>query len=67
MPLFLPQAIARFLGIGNSTGLGMAPFLVTHPPLFHSWIIARETALARVRSIKTVSDAQHKTLYRSLR
>ncbi|MGC6440737.1 MAG: hypothetical protein ACON4Q_08885 [Candidatus Puniceispirillaceae bacterium] len=37
------------LGIGNSTGLGMAPFLMNHPCLIHSWIIARETALARVR------------------
>ena len=41
------------LGIGNSTGLGMAPFLMTHPCLIHSWIIARETALARVRHFAT--------------
>ncbi len=43
--------LRRRLGVGNSTGLGMAPFLVLHPALFHSWILARETALARVRSI----------------
>ena len=40
----------RALGIGNATGLGMAPFLVNHPLLLHKWILARETALARVRS-----------------
>ena len=39
----------RHLGIGNATGLGMAPFLVSHPILIHKWMHARETALARVR------------------
>ena len=43
--------LRRRLGVGNATGLGMAPFLVLHPALFHSWVLARETALARVRSI----------------
>ncbi len=38
----------RYLGVGNSTGLGMAPFLVTHPCLLNSWIMAREVAFARV-------------------
>ena len=40
----------RLLGIGNATGLGMAPFLVTHPVLLHAWIEARERALSRVRT-----------------
>ncbi len=44
----LDPAIRRGLGIGNSTGLGMAPFLVNHPALLHAWIAGRETALARV-------------------
>ena len=39
------------LGIGNSTGLGMAPFLVNHPALLNAWMTARETAIARVRSL----------------
>lgn len=47
----LEPARRRYLGIGNSTGLGMAPFLVTHPVLLNSWIMAREVALARVRAI----------------
>ncbi len=38
----------RALGIGNSTGLGMAPFLFSHPILIHHWMTARETAIARV-------------------
>lgn len=48
--------IRRSLGVGNSTGLGMAPFLVNHPLLLHRWIHARETALARVRSIEIVDN-----------
>ncbi len=38
--------IQRYLGIGNSTGLGMAPFLINHPQLIDQWITSRETALA---------------------
>ncbi len=46
------------LGVGNSTGLGMAPFLVRHPILLNNWIIARETALARVRALPCATSAQ---------
>lgn len=46
----LDPAIRRYFGIGNSTGLGMAPFLVNHPVLLNNWMTARETALARVRA-----------------
>ncbi len=41
----------RRFGIGNSTGLGMAPYLINHPVLLNNWIAAREEALARVRSL----------------
>ncbi|MEW5421850.1 hypothetical protein [Amorphus sp. 3PC139-8] len=47
----LARATKRRLGIGNATGLGMAPFLATHPVLINNWIAARETALARVRNL----------------
>jgi len=33
----------------------MAPFLVTHPRLLNNWLAAKETALARVRSITEVT------------
>jgi len=42
----LARTTKRHLGIGNSTGLGMAPFLVTHPVLLNNWMLARETAIA---------------------
>ena len=53
----LDPEIRRKLGVGNSTGLGMAPFLINHPRLINSWIAARETALARLRAIRTADDS----------
>jgi hypothetical protein len=47
--------LKQSLGIGNATGLGMAPFLVNHPKLVHQWVSAKENALARVRELKNVS------------
>ena len=54
----LSPVYKRYLGIGNATGLGMAPFLVSHPCLIHNWFHARETALARVRSVRHASSAE---------
>ncbi|MGA4451435.1 hypothetical protein [Pseudomonas fortuita] len=44
----LAPALQRYLGVGNATGLGMAPFLINHPQLVERWIHTRETALAVV-------------------
>ena len=52
----LDSNICRNLGIGNSTGLGMAPFIVNHPELLNNWIFARETALKKIRQIEKVSN-----------
>jgi len=51
----LDPEICKSLGIGNSTGLGMAPFIVNHPTLLNNWIYARETSLKKIREIKNVS------------
>ena len=50
----LDNEICRNLGIGNSTGLGMAPFIVNHPTLLNNWIAARENVLKKIREIKAV-------------
>ena len=50
----LDPNICKSLGIGNSTGLGMAPFIVNHPTLLNNWIMCRETALKKIREIKKV-------------
>lgn len=51
----LDRDLRRRLGVGNSTGLGMAPFLVRHPRLLNNWMQVRETALARVRSLPSAT------------
>ena len=57
----LDRPVKRHLGIGNATGLGMAPFLISHPQLIHNWFHARETGLAKIRSIEVVTpDRQAK-------
>ena len=48
----LSKSLSKHLGVGNATGLGMAPFLVNHQELIHQWIYNRETALSRVFSIE---------------
>ncbi len=52
----LEPALRRHLGVGNSTGLGMAPFLINHPTLINNWVAAREEALARVRNLGSSKD-----------
>lgn len=47
--------LKRFFGIGNSTGLGMAPYLINHPQLISRWIEMRELALARVRGLGQIT------------
>ena len=54
----LDSEICRNLGIGNSTGLGMAPFIVNHPTLLNNWISARETSLKKIREIKNTSNEE---------
>ncbi len=60
----LDDRLKRHLGIGNSTGLGMAPFLVNHPVLLNNWMMVRETALARTLKLdallpETIARYEH--------
>ncbi len=61
----LDPAVARSFGVGNSTGLGMAPYLVNHPGLLNAWYTVRETALMRVRNLASASP-QDEAAFRSL-
>jgi hypothetical protein len=54
----LAPELKRGLGVGNSTGLGMAPFLIRHPVLLNNWMLAREEALARVRAQSSVGQSE---------
>ncbi|UWR47266.1 hypothetical protein [Phaeobacter inhibens] len=61
----LAPELARSMGIGNSTGLGMAPFLLNHPVLFNNWVAAREKAIQAVRNIEE-AHPDDIALFRSL-
>tara|TARA_Y100000590_G_scaffold466551_1_gene642364 strand:- start:5679 stop:7361 length:1683 start_codon:yes stop_codon:yes gene_type:complete len=50
----LEKKIKQHLGIGNSTGLGMAPFIIKHPKLIHQWIYQFEFALKKIKKIKNI-------------
>lgn len=54
--------IKRYLGTGNSTGLGMAPFLVNHPQLINQWVYSRESALAQAKAQSPTPLEQQKLL-----
>ena len=57
--------IERYIGIGNATGLGMAPFLIRHPVLISHWMIQREIALARILN-QTDCDAPKRYALQSM-
>ena len=52
----LSRRFRRSLGVGNATGLGMAPFLVSHPRLIHQWVWLREIAISRVKSEVSINS-----------
>lgn len=58
--------LRRKFGVGNSTGLGMAPFLVNHPTLLNAWFAVRETALMRVRALPSADQVQREAFRRLL-
>ena len=62
----LEPRLRRRFGVGNATGLGMAPFLVRHPALVHRWFLARETALARVRAVAAAGLEQQGLFARAI-
>ena len=63
----LDPKICKKLGIGNSTGLGMAPFIVNHPTLLNNWIMSREIALKKIREIKKVNSDEVELFIKSVK
>ncbi|CAM4185911.1 hypothetical protein PSAR109036_13240 [Psychrobacter arenosus] len=64
-----PQ-LKRYLGVGNATGLGMAPYLITHPCIVDQWLSTRERALATVLATPITPEPVHylqKLLSRAVR
>jgi hypothetical protein len=44
----LENKIKQHLGIGNSTGLGMAPFIIKHPKLINRWMSQYTKSLSKI-------------------
>jgi hypothetical protein len=63
----LDDRLKKSLGVGNATGLGMAPFLINHPKLICRWMSARENALAEVRDIDEVCPLNKETFKKFLK
>ena len=47
----LDRKIKQHLGIGNSTGLGMAPFIIKHPKLINKWMKQYTKTLQEIAQI----------------
>ena len=52
----LDKNIKQHLGIGNSTGLGMAPFIIKHPKLINKWMLQFNKALNKIKLKKIKID-----------
>ncbi|MDA9316297.1 hypothetical protein N9Q58_00080 [Polaribacter sp.] len=67
MAIGLSEKSKRNLGIGNSTGLGMAPFLIKHSKPVGCWIAARENSLKEICQKETVSDGKWEEFLKGLK
>lgn len=63
----LDRNMQRYLGVGNATGLGMAPFLVKHPRIVENWLSQREKALEKVLQRKATLEKSKKMIELLLR
>ena len=48
--------IKQHLGIGNSTGLGMAPFIIKHPKLVHQWMSQYYLAIEKITEEEVITE-----------
>ena len=60
----LENKIKQHLGIGNSTGLGMAPFIIKHPKLINKWMSQYTESLNKI--INKNVDSKKITTYLKL-
>ena len=54
----LDRKIKQHFGIGNSTGLGMAPFIIKHPKLINKWMIQYTKTLQKIAQINLGDEIQ---------
>jgi hypothetical protein len=46
----LDLRLKRYLGVGNSAGLGLIPFVANHPQIVHQWCLVNEQAFADAKA-----------------
>ena len=63
----LNNNIKQHLGIGNATGLGMAPFIIKHPILINQWMKQFENTLQEITKIKQIKKNQFVEFIKLLR
>lgn len=51
----LSPSLRRYLGVGNSSGVGLAPFIVRHPVLINQWTESSNNALKAVADLDVTS------------
>jgi hypothetical protein len=55
----LDEDVKRYLGTGNSSGVGIILYVINHPRQINAWLRAREIALARVKATEpTAADLE---------
>jgi hypothetical protein len=52
----LDREIRRYMGTGNSSGVGIIMYVINHPRQINAWLRAREIALARVKATEPTAD-----------
>ena len=62
----LDNKIKQHLGIGNSTGLGMAPFIIKHPTLIHKWMNQYQKTLEKIKRKKVINKKNFDIFIQSL-
>tara|TARA_Y100000590_G_scaffold344168_1_gene393504 strand:- start:4582 stop:6255 length:1674 start_codon:yes stop_codon:yes gene_type:complete len=62
----LDNKIKQHLGIGNSTGLGMAPFIIKHPTLIHKWMNQYLEAIKKIKRKKIINKKKFDIFVQSL-
>ena len=60
----LDRKIKQHFGIGNSTGLGMAPFIIKHPKLINKWMSQYTKTLNNIvnYNVESIVFEKYKTL-----
>jgi hypothetical protein len=62
----LRPTIARYFGVGNSSGMGLVLFLLSHPDLIDRWLSVRFSVVAQVRRSSACADVQNARVRRLL-